>query len=131
MAILEELKSKANGMADKANNIQEAISMMETGPFYVDATMFDPSTMTVGASNTRWADALKAYKSGRRIIARISQEVVPLLGHDIESEMICYDGSSMIGMVLSEDTIAMLGIMGPIDPDQPTTLVAMKLKQFS
>ena len=29
MAILEELKLKANGAADQANNIQEAISMME------------------------------------------------------------------------------------------------------
>jgi len=31
MAILEELKAKANGKADQANNIQEAISMMEFG----------------------------------------------------------------------------------------------------
>lgn len=31
MAILEELKIKANGAADQANNIQEAISMMEFG----------------------------------------------------------------------------------------------------
>ena len=31
MAILEELKAKANGAADTANNIQEAVSMMEFG----------------------------------------------------------------------------------------------------
>lgn len=31
MAILDELKLKANGAADQANNIQEAISMMEFG----------------------------------------------------------------------------------------------------
>ncbi len=31
MAILEELKAKANGKADTANNIQEAVSMMTFG----------------------------------------------------------------------------------------------------
>lgn len=31
MAILDELKAKANGKADAANNIQEAVSMMEFG----------------------------------------------------------------------------------------------------
>ena len=31
MAILDELKAKANGAADQANNIQEAVSMMEFG----------------------------------------------------------------------------------------------------
>ena len=31
MTILDELKAKANGAADGANNIQEAVSMMEFG----------------------------------------------------------------------------------------------------
>lgn len=31
MTILDELKAKANGKADAANNIQEAVSMMEFG----------------------------------------------------------------------------------------------------
>ncbi len=64
MAILEELKAKAGGKADKANNIQEAVSMMEFGGgssgcgVFVVKTVQDENTMTLDKTWQEIHDAM-------------------------------------------------------------------------
>lgn len=73
MAILDELKNKIGDKANKANNIQEAVAEMPIlEPLYLvgDPTAFDPENLKIRTS-VKMADALEAFKSGRRVIAKI------------------------------------------------------------
>jgi len=64
MAILDELKVKADGKADKANTIEEAIAMMEfgggssSGGVFVVKTVQDESTMTLDKTWQEIHDAI-------------------------------------------------------------------------
>lgn len=64
MAILEELKLKANGAADQANNIQEAISAMEFGGggVFIIGAAFDGG-MTKGPLDKTWKQIRDALES--------------------------------------------------------------------
>lgn len=80
MTILDELKNKIGDKANKANNIQEAVAEMPIlEPLYLvgDPTTFDADNMSV-STNVKWVDALEAFKSGRRVIARIDLRSIGL-----------------------------------------------------
>ena len=70
MPILEELKDKANGAADKANNIQEAISMMEFGGGSGGAGMVVNVTLVDGARtlDKTWQEIKDAMESGQHVV---------------------------------------------------------------
>jgi len=71
MAILEELKAKAGGKADQANNIQEAISMMEFGGgssgggvFFVEGELdYDQNGDLYGTLDKTWQEIHDAMLS--------------------------------------------------------------------
>ncbi len=70
MAILDELKLKANGAADQANNIQEAISAMEFGGggsgggvFFVRGARVDESGNLIGILDKTWQEIHDAMQN--------------------------------------------------------------------
>lgn len=80
MAILDELKIKANGAADTANNIQEAVSMMEFGggsvspedissavAVYLDEHLTNPTNPPIDTSLTIEGAAADSKKTGTEI----------------------------------------------------------------
>lgn len=142
MAILEELKAKANGAADQANNIQEAISMMEFGggsdstPFIVDANAGDMNEETgTIVTQVRWKDIHDAFKAYKRIIIRLihpSNDVMALaevvggevisLSSNIPPRLYAYYGNTRSWTALfpadasDENSYAVFGMSTTEDP---------------
>lgn len=91
MAILDELKAKANGAADTANNIQEAVSMMEFGSgsvspegvssavaVYLDEHLTNPTNPPIDTSLTIEGAAADAKKTGDEL-STIKEDLQDLL----------------------------------------------------
>ncbi len=77
MTILDELKLKANGAADPANNIQEAISMMEFGGGGLGSSAFIINVITsmgegsyVLTLDKTWQEIYDAHSSGALCLIR-------------------------------------------------------------
>lgn len=80
MAILDELKLKANGDADSANNIQEAISMMEFGgsgsSFLINAIESEDDGNHLLTLDKTWQEIYNAHISGTHcVVRRLSESV--------------------------------------------------------
>ena len=91
MTILDELKIKANGAADTANNIQEAVSMMEFGggsvspedissavSAYLDEHLTNPTSPPIDTSLTIEGAAADSKKTGTEV-SQIKEDLQDLL----------------------------------------------------
>ena len=108
MAILDELKAKANGAADTANNIQEAVSMMEFGSgsvspedvssavaVYLDEHLTNPTNPPIDTSLTIEGAAADAKKTGYEL-STIKEDF-----NDVKSGFSSFAGFSSKELTLS------------------------------
>jgi hypothetical protein len=84
MAILDELKAKAGGKADKANNIQEAVSMMEFG--------------SGGSSETEWSVTFTDDGSGNITSDKDAYEVVSYAISQPEKCVAYFEGKKAVAV---------------------------------